>query len=372
MKKRLYIYHLFISHGRKDLGFCSDIDGLINQLDYIQEMGFNAIMTNPLFPSESFHGYDISTFDDIDDKIGGMDAFNRLIKELENRNMQLIFDITFAHTGRSHKYFQDFLKGENDYYVMRDYIENDISSDMHPTCHFWDENLKKYVLGAFGGHMPSLNVESESYKKEIARVIKFWLNKSKCIGLRADAIFHSRVTAKNHNPIPFVKYIRDVVNEINPNAKIIAEVWLNANMRDEPKPYADILGGAFDFTTCFEIMLQIRDGKTFEEIQVGSHNSEHNFVAMLDNHDMASIKTMLNGDENKVKLALKTLIEKTDGDISIYYNTELGYEGHVINGNDIGVRQQSNVIDMAYAIKNKDSLFYYIKDLIEKDKLKRK
>ena len=162
------------------------------------------------------------------------------------------------------------------------------------------------------------------------------------------------------------------MNEVNPNAKIIAEVWLNANMRDEPKPYANILGAAFDFTTCFEIMLQIRDGKTFEEIQIGNHNAEYNFVTMLDNHDMTRIKTMLNGDENKVRLALKTLIERTDGDISIYYNTELGYEGHVTNGNDIGVRQQSDFIDMAYAIKNKDSLFYYIKDLIEKDKIKRK
>ena len=371
MKKRNYIYHLFVSHGREDLGFVNSIDGIINQLDYIQEMGFDTIMSNPLFKADSFHGYDIQNFYEIAECVGGMKDFDRFIKELEKRNMKYIMDFTFAHTSKNHQYFKDFLKGKNDFYILRDKIENDIPSDMHPTSHFYEWELNKYLVAAFGGHMPSLNVESEAYRKEIANVIKFWLSKSKNIGIRLDAIVHARTTAKHHNSLPFVQYIKNVVNEVNPEALLIAEVWLSNNLRDEPRAYADILGAAFDFQTSFHILGQVRHGRSFDEIYIEEHNRQHRFVNFLGNHDTTRLKSMLDEDEDKVRLALKVMFEKTDGDVSLYYGDELCYSGHVMNGNDLGVRQKADIIDLARAIKDENSLFHYIKNLIATDKKRR-
>ena len=57
---RMFIYHIFINHDptKNNIGFCSSIKELIKRLDYIEYMGFNTIMSNPLFPCKSYHGYD--------------------------------------------------------------------------------------------------------------------------------------------------------------------------------------------------------------------------------------------------------------------------------------------------------------------------
>ena len=84
-KKRLYIYHTFLSR-RKDLGHFHSIKDLTNQLDYIQEMGFDSVLTNPIFESaDDSHGYHIKNFYEIDHRLGTMDDFHNLLIELEKR-----------------------------------------------------------------------------------------------------------------------------------------------------------------------------------------------------------------------------------------------------------------------------------------------
>ena len=82
---------------------------------------------------------------------------------------------------------------------------------------------------------------------------------------------------------------------------------------------------------------------------------------------------MLDNDREKVKLFLKVMIEKTrnEDNVVIYYGTENDMEGLLWSCSDSVVRQNYPIEDMATVIKNKDSLFYYIKELIEKDKEKR-
>ena len=82
---------------------------------------------------------------------------------------------------------------------------------------------------------------------------------------------------------------------------------------------------------------------------------------------------MLDNDREKVKMFLKAMIEKTrdEDSISIYYGTENDMEGLLWNCSDTVVRQNYDVIDMARVIQDKNSLFYYIKDLIKKDKERR-
>ena len=95
--KRLYIYHTFLSR-RKDLGQFHSIKSLTNQLDYIESMGFNTILTNPIMQSaDNSHGYHIEDFYQIDNRLGTMKDFENLLKELRKRNMYFILDITLNH-----------------------------------------------------------------------------------------------------------------------------------------------------------------------------------------------------------------------------------------------------------------------------------
>ena len=94
--KRLYIYHTFLSR-KPNLGHFHSIKSLINQLDYIMEMGFNAILTNPIMQSaDNSHGYHIKDFYQIDNRLGTMKDFENLLKELRKRNMYFILDISLT------------------------------------------------------------------------------------------------------------------------------------------------------------------------------------------------------------------------------------------------------------------------------------
>lgn len=368
---RLFIYHIFMNHDpkrSKELGFCSTISKLMDRLDYIQDMGFNTIMSNPLFKCKSYHGYDIDDFFSIDPNVGTMEEFEGLLKELDKRGMKYIFDITLAHTSDTHPWFKEFIQGKNDYYVFKDKVDNDLSTDMHDTTHFWRYDYQKYVLGAFGGHMPSLNVESESLRNEIKKILQFWVKKSNNMGFRLDAIFHNNVTEKNHDGIPYCKFIRECVDEINPDCILIGEVWKNKTMLEEPIEYSKVLGNIIDFYNSFGIINQVNAGVKDIKIEKDKYKRSTLFSC---NHDTTRLYSLLGKDINKVKRVLKTMILDTDMDISIYYGTEGNWYGDVVNGHDLPVRSYMSDEHIQGLLEGKyNSLVPYIRELIQKSKEK--
>ena len=374
--KRLYIYHSFLSR-RKDLGQFHSIKDLINQLDYIQEMGFTAILTNPIFESaDDSHGYHCVNFFEIDHRLGTMDDFHNLLKELEKRDMSFIMDITLNHCSDQSYYFKDFKEGKNDFFVAKQYPENDRATNIRGSIYEWREDLKKWLVAPFGGMIPALNVSSPNVKNEVKNILNFWLKKSpNHMHIRGDAIFHNSWAVDNFDGLPYCRFIRDVVNQINPEIQIIGEVWYDLTYHDlkyTPVEYNKILGNTFDFYNVFSLVNQIREGKRYEDLYIDAIYKKS--VSLFScNHDCSRIASMLDNDREKVKMFLKAMIEKTrdEDSISIYYGTESDMEGLLWNCSDTVVRQNYDVIDMARVIQDKNSLFYYIKDLIKKDKERR-
>lgn len=375
-KKRLYIYHTFLSR-RKDLGHFHSIKDLTNQLDYIQEMGFTAILTNPIFESaDDSHGYHTINFYEIDHRLGTVEDFETLLKELEKRNMSFVMDITLNHCSDQSFYFKDFKAGKNDFFVAKDYPENDRPTNIRGSIYEWRDDLKKYIVAPFGGMIPALNVSSPNVKNEMKNVLNFWLRKSpNNMHIRGDAIFHNSWVVDNFDGLPYCRFIRDTINEINPNIQIIGEVWYDMTYHDlkyTPVEYNKILGNTFDFYNVFGLVNQIREGRRYEDLYIDSIYKK-SVTLFSCNHDCSRLCSMLDNDREKVKMFLRAMIEKTrDEDcVSIYYGTENNMEGLLWNCSDVVVRQKYTIDDMAQVIKDKDSLFYYIKDLIKKDKEKR-
>ena len=125
-------------------------------------------------PDDCWHGYHIMDFFSIDPKIGSMEDFKELLDTLKKYNMSFIFDFTFNHTSTLHPWYIDFKKGLNDFYISKDWKENDYGTDMNPSIYAWDNDINKFVVAPFGGFLPALNVESEGVKKEIEKAIKYW------------------------------------------------------------------------------------------------------------------------------------------------------------------------------------------------------
>ena len=371
--KKLYIYHTFLSR-RDDLGHFHSIRELTNQLDYIQEMGFTAVLTNPIFESaDDSHGYHIKNFYEVDHRLGTMEDFDNLLRELEKRNMSFIMDITLNHCSDQSFYFQDFKEGKNDFFVVRPTPSNNRATNIRNTIYEWREDLKGWIVCPFGGQIPALNVSSDNVRNEMRNVLNFWLNKSsKHMHIRADAIFHNGWAVENHDGLPYAKFIRKVIDGINPEMQIIGEVWNDWDLRNTPIKYNQILKNTFDFYNVFSIVDQIREGKTFEEINI-DECYEKPVTLFSSNHDCSRAVSMLDNDIEKVKLLLRVIVEKgRDNDsVSIYYGTEANMQGLIWDWPDTVVRQTFDTIEMAKVIQDKESLFYYIKDLIAKDKERR-
>ena len=371
--KKLYIYHTFLSR-RDDLGHFHSIKELTNQLDYIQEMGFTAVLTNPIFESaDDSHGYHIKNFYEVDHRLGTMEDFDNLLRELEKRNMSFIMDITLNHCSDQSFYFQDFKAGKNDFFVVRPTPSNNRATNIRNTIYEWREDPKGWIVCPFGGQIPALNVSSDNVRNEMKNVLNFWLNKSsKHMHIRADAIFHNGWAVENHDGLPYAKFIRKVIDGINPEMQIIGEVWNDWDLRNTPIKYNKILKNTFDFYNVFSIVDQIREGKTFEQINI-DECYEKPVTLFSSNHDCSRAVSMLDNDIEKVKLLLKVIVEKgRDNDsVSIYYGTEANMQGLIWDCPDTVVRQTFDAIEMAKVIADKESLFYYIKDLIAKDKERR-
>ena len=108
--KKLYIYHTFLSRDPK-LGQFHKIKDLINQLDYLKELGMNAVLTNPIFESaDSSHGYHTTCYYEVDSRLGSMEDFEELLRELKKRDMHFIMDICLQHCSDMSYYTKIFFK----------------------------------------------------------------------------------------------------------------------------------------------------------------------------------------------------------------------------------------------------------------------
>lgn len=372
--KKLYIYHTFLSR-RNDLGHFHSINELTNQLDYIQEMGFTAVLTNPIFESaDDSHGYHCVNFYEVDHRLGTMEDFDNLLRELEKRNMSYIMDITLNHCSDQSFYFQDFKAGKNDFFVAKNFPYNDRATNIRNSIYEYREDLGgKWLIAPFCGAIPAFNISSNNLRNEVEKILKFWLNKSpNNMHIRWDAAYHCKWSTDDYNGESYAKFIREVVDSINPKIQIISEAWWDEDLKGACIQYNNLVRNNFDFYNVFSVVNQIRSGKHYNDIHI-DYCYQNPTTFFTSNHDISRLASMLDNDREKVKLFLKVMIEKTrnEDNVVIYYGTENDMEGLLWSCSDSVVRQNYPIEDMATVIKNKDSLFYYIKELIEKDKEKR-
>ncbi|MBI1311153.1 maltose alpha-D-glucosyltransferase [bacterium] len=175
-----------------------DLPGLIQKLDYIQELGVTAIWMLPLFPSPlKDDGYDISDYYSINPMYGDLDDFKRLLKEAHRRGLKVITELVMNHTSDQHAWFQKSRRAKpgdpwRDFYVWSDDPHRYsrarvIFKDYESSNWSWDEKAGAYYWHRFYHHQPDLNFENPEVRAEMLRVLDFWLDLG-VDGLRLDAV----------------------------------------------------------------------------------------------------------------------------------------------------------------------------------------
>ncbi len=204
-----------------------DLRGVIEKLDYLKDLGINLIWICPMYKSPNDdNGYDISDYQDIMPDFGNMNDFDELLKETHKRNMKLIIDLVINHTSDEHKWFVESRSSKDnpkrDWYIWREGKNgeepNNWESIFKGSAWEYDEKTKEFFLHLFTKRQPDLNWENEEVRKELYKMINWWLDKG-VDGFRVDAISHiKKVEGLPNMPNPKkLKYVSSFDNHMNVN-----------------------------------------------------------------------------------------------------------------------------------------------------------
>lgn len=173
-----------------------DLQGIIQRLDYLENLGIDAIWLSPVYKSPNDdNGYDISDYQDIMDEFGTMADMDQLIEEGKKRNIRIIMDLVVNHTSDEHKWFIEAKKNKDneyrDYYIWRDAVDGDVPNGLRSTfsgtAWEFDETTGQYFLHLFSKRQPDLNWENEKVRQEVYDMMNFWIDKG-VGGFRMDVI----------------------------------------------------------------------------------------------------------------------------------------------------------------------------------------
>jgi len=173
-----------------------DIKGLIQKLDYIRNLGVDAIWLAPFQPTPNEDdGYDVSDYYSVDKRLGTMDDFTRLVQEANKRNMRIIMDLVVNHTSDQHPWFQQGQRPGDPYhnwYVWSEQKPDNINTGMvfpgvQESTWTYDSLASAYYYHRFYAFQPDLNMQNPAVVAEIKRIDSFWLDKG-VAGFRLDGV----------------------------------------------------------------------------------------------------------------------------------------------------------------------------------------
>jgi oligo-1,6-glucosidase/glucan 1,6-alpha-glucosidase len=330
-----------------------DLKGIIEKLDYLEELGIDVIWLSPVYKSPNDdNGYDISDYEDIMDEFGTMEDMEELIKEGNKRNIKILMDLVVNHTSDEHKWFVEAKKSKGnpyrDYYIWRDSADgkepNDLKSCFSGSAWEYDEEAGQYYLHLFSKKQPDLNWENEEVRNKVYDMMNFWIDKG-IGGFRMDVIdLIGKIPdekIKENGP-----KLHDYIKEMNKktfgdkNLLTVGETW--GCTPDIAKKYSNPDGSELSMVFQFEhILLDQQPGKdkwdlkplelldlkkTLSKWQVELDGTGWNSL-FWNNHDVPRIVSRWGNDkEYRVESAkmLATLLHGMKGTPYIYQGEELG------------------------------------------------
>lgn len=311
-----------------------DLLGVVEHLDYIQDLGINAIYFCPIFQSASNHRYHTHDYYQVDPLLGGNEAFSTLLNEAHRRGIRVILDGVFNHASRGFFQFNDILENGRSsaylhWFTVNQFPPNAYDISQPPGYLAW-ENLHA---------LPKFNTDNAQVREYLMRVAEHWLRFG-IDGWRLDVPAECKTKG-------FWEEFRQRIKAINPDAYIMGEVWRDAESFLQGDRFDAVMNylfaeAAISFAAGSRVDPKLAEDQDYDpamnldaiglanridwllnlyprEIQLTQFN-------LLDSHDTARVITLAKGDIDSVHLA--TLLLMTyPGAVSIYYGDEIGLEG---------------------------------------------
>lgn len=330
-----------------------DLQGIISRLDYLKELGIDAIWLSPVYRSpQDDNGYDISDYRDIDPIFGTLKDMEELIREARNRGIRIIMDLVLNHSSDEHVWFQEAKKNRDnpfhEYYVWRDGTEGKFPNDMKAAfggpAWEWVPEAGQYYFHQFSVKQPDLNWENPKLRREIYDMINWWIAKG-VGGFRLDVIDQiAKEPDKGitNNGPRLHEYLRELSKETFQKADLVTvgEAW--GATTELAKLYSNPDGSELSMVFQFEhICLDQEEGgekwdlaplpfirlkEVISRWQTELYQKGWNSL-FWDNHDLPRIVSRW-GDDGKYRVEsakmLAILLHGMQGTPYVYQGEELG------------------------------------------------
>ena len=323
-----------------------DIQGIIDHLDYLSDLGVTAIWNTPLLednePIYSYHTYAQSDYYRIDPRFGSNADYKRLASEMHQRDMKLIMDYVTNHWGSKHWMLQD-LPSKDWIHYWENGVEGFQRSSYRMTTQF-DSNASESdkiacMQGWFDTTMPDVNQKNPLVLKYLIQNAIWWVEFADLDGLRVD-------TYSYNDKEGIAEWTKALMDEY-PNFNIAGEVWMNsqAQMAYWQKDskigaidnYNSHLPTVMDFTLYNAIMVMFaEDDQEWDRGMLRAYENFandflypdiYNIFVFAANHDTNRINEVYGSDLNIYKMMI-TLIATVRGIPQVYYGDELGMVGN--------------------------------------------
>ncbi len=294
-----------------------DLEGIIQKLDYLLDLGINAIYLNPIFHASSNHRYNTTDYYKIDPKLGSFSTFQKLLEQAHGCGIKIMLDGVFNHTGRGFFAFNDILEnGEHSPYKNWYHIHH------FPVNAYGDGEAADYHAWWNYKSLPKLNTSHPAVRKYLFHIAEYW------IGLGVDGW---RLDVPNEiDDDSFWEEFRHRVRNVNPQAYLLGEIWeLDSRWVNETH-----FDGIINYPLKNALVDFLMQQSAAEQFQVKIKEittayPKENLFSMfnvLGSHDTQRIFTVLQEEEALVRLAYLFLLT-FPGAPSIYYGDEVGLTG---------------------------------------------
>lgn len=320
-----------------------DIQGIVNNLDYLKDLGITSIWINPLLennmPAYSYHGYAVTDLYKVDPRFGTNEDYKNLVKTAHGKGLKIIQDMVFNHLGTGY-FWKDDLPMQDWYNQWPEFTRSNYRGGAVNDPHASDYDFEKMVKGWFDVTMADLNQKNPLMANYLIQNSIWWIEYLGLDGIRQDTY-----------PYPdkdfMAEWMRRVLEEYS-DYNVVGEVWLSYPQAVAYWLENDMNADGYhsNLTNVFDFPLMYAISKAFNEQEGWStgnaqlyevlsqdyvYSDPMKLVVFADNHDGDRLYTKLDEDINKFKLAMAILLT-TRGTPQIYYGTEILMTGHEHQG----------------------------------------
>ncbi len=299
---------------------------LMDWSEYLQTLGVDSILLNPIFESDN-HGYDTRDFKTIDCRLGTNEDFKEVCEDLHKHNVKIVLDGVFNHVGRGFWAFKDVQEKKWDS-PYKDWFHISFDGNSCYNDGFWYEGWEGHF------ELVKLNLQNPAVVDYLMECVKYWIDEFDIDGLRLDVDY-----SLDHN---FMRRLRSYTQELKPDFALIGEVLfgdyniiVNDEMLHSCTNYECYKGlySSFNSMNMFEIAHSLH--RQFGSDQWCIYRGKH-LMTFVDNHDVTRLASILTNKKH-IPLAYGLLMGMP-GIPCLYYGSEWAEQGEKAPDNDYALR----------------------------------